>query len=363
MQAMNGSAFSLRSRSRIIGICMALALVAMAVTASGASAHKAKAPTAYVAIGDSISYGYTQQKFDENFPAEPPSAFETGPVNLLAKKLASKESKEGNALNIVNVACPGELTDGMIGTNPLLGGGPGPEYAPCGWHNVDGFERHVEYGGASQLEAAIGAVTNVSVPVKLVTINMGSNDELKSVGQCENPAYLAANGFAGGLDECLITEVGPGSHEYPGVGVFGHIIEGTGDVIGVLRAEGYTGPVGIFGFYNPQAIVLPGSDALQKGLNEAFEGYIAADAFGPGVYYANPFPVFNPQKGNAKEGAAVCKFTEFCNEFDKKFNLEKEVGHSVTAEEAAAYPIGDIHPSPAGAKKLANMMARALGII
>jgi lysophospholipase L1-like esterase len=337
---------------------MALVLIASALFASVASANTKTPPlkpTAYVAIGDSISFGYTEEKFDLNYPAESPSAFEHGFTNVVAAKLAKAEKAAGNGLNLVNLGCPGETSDGVIG-HAL--GNTEEEYDPCAYHNLDGFPLHVEFGGASELEAAIGAVSNPVVPVKAVTINIGSNDELASVHECENPTYLAENGYTGGLDECLVNEVGPGSHRYPGYGVFGHIITNVGTVIGVLRAYGYTGPIAILGFYNPQAELLPGSDALQKGFNETFEGYVAASAFGPGVTFANPFPLVNPQ--NKNEASHICKYTEECNAFDKKVGLEELVGHPVTATEAEGYPVGDIHPTPLGYEKIGKLVYAAL---
>jgi hypothetical protein len=355
MSATNGSAFSLRSRSGLIGCCMALVLLASALLASSASAAKTPLkPTAYVAIGDSLAFGYTQEKFDLNLPTENPSNFEGGYVNTAYAKLAKVEKGAGNGLNLINLGCPGETSDGVIG-HAL--GNPGAEYNPCAYHNLAGFPLHVAFGGASELEAAIGAVTNPSVPVTAVSINIGSNDELASVGKCENPTYLAENGFTGGLTECLVTEVGPGSHQYPGLGVFGHIITNIGTTIGALRAYGYTGPVVVLGFYNPQAELLPGSDGLQKGFNTTFEGYLAAKAFGPGVTYANPFPLVNPQ--NKNEQAHICLYTEECNAFDKKVNLEALVKHPVTATEAEGYPVGDIHMTPLGYEKVGKLVFQA----
>ncbi|HYB22145.1 MAG TPA: hypothetical protein VED41_00005, partial [Solirubrobacteraceae bacterium] len=86
---MNGAAASVR---RALGGGMALALLASAVFASGASAHKASGtPTAYVAFGDSISFGYKEETFDinqvvnktacekfEQSACEPASSFEPG---------------------------------------------------------------------------------------------------------------------------------------------------------------------------------------------------------------------------------------------------------------------------------------------
>jgi lysophospholipase L1-like esterase len=395
MPAMNGFAVSFR-KGRLIGCCMAAVLVVSALLASSASAAKAPlTPTKYVAMGDSISYGYSQQKFEENEAAgEPPSAFEGGFVNLLTKKLASLEKKSGNALTSINLSCPGEVSDGLIGENPALGGGGTKENgavsdaAPCAWHNVDGLPRHFEYGPVSQLEAAIGIVTAPETygATKYVTTQIGSNDELAVVAACETAKYNEERGFTGGLDECLVVEAGeegtrPSAAKekpyYEG-GLFHHIIANTGDEVGVLRHEGYTGLVGILGFYNPQAIVLPGSDAIQKKLNETFEYEVkptsegGAEAFGPGVVYADPFSKINPQKKTAVEQAAICKYTEYCNVKDKEANyvkyLESHYGfsHEQAEEykeahkaEAEAFPEGDIHPTEKGHKLFAKLLFEA----
>jgi lysophospholipase L1-like esterase len=374
MSATNGSAVSFR---RLIGCCMALALVASALLASSASAAKAPLkPTAYVALGDSISFGYKEETFDLNYPTESPAAFEPGFVGIVGKKLAAPEKKAGNSLTTVNLGCPGETSGGLIGNGPLgtaleeqrasKSEAPLKVSAPCAYHNVDGFTLKTEQGGASELEYAVGMLES-GVEIKAVTLNIGSNDELETVGKCENPSYDAEQGYTGGLFECITKEAGLEGHEYPG-GLFTHIITNVGTAIGVLRNYGYTGPVSVLGFYNPQAEILPGSDALQLKLNEAFEGEIGGGAFGPGVVYANPFPVFNPQKAKA-EKADICKFTEECNANDKKVNFEKYLegkGYShaeaeaiATPEASESYPEGDIHPTALGYKKLASLVLKA----
>jgi lysophospholipase L1-like esterase len=389
MPAMNGSAVSFRM-GRLIGCCLAAVLLVSALLASSASAKKAPlTPTNYVATGDSISYGYSQQKFEENeSTGENPAAFEGGFVNMLTKKLAALEKKAGNGLTGINLSCPGEVSDGLIGTNPSLGGngtsknGESSDAAPCLWHNAEGLPRHFEYGSVSQLEAAIGIVTGslgsgALGTTKYVTTQIGSNDELAVVAACETVKYNEERGFVNGLDECLTVEAGeegtrPGAPKeapYFVKGLFHHIIANTGDEIGVLRAEGYAGIVGILGFYNPQAIVLPGSDAIQKKLNETFEAEVkpksegGLEAFGPGVVYADPMSKINPQKKTATEQKEICKYTEYCNEHDKKANLAKAEGKSfeeVSAEEAAQYPVGDIHPTEAGHKLFTKLLYDAL---
>ncbi len=67
----------------------------------------------------------------------------------------------------------------------------------------------------------------------------------------------------------------------------------------------------LFGFYNPDALILPGSDALQEGgLNAAVEADILPHF--PNVTFANPFPVFNKGNKPAKEQASICRSTRKC---------------------------------------------------
>lgn len=383
MSATNGSTVSFR---RLVGCCMALALLVSAMLATTATSAFAKTelkPTAYVAIGDSLAFGYKEatfyanqavnksacEKFEQS-ACEPASSFEPGYVGDFAKKLASVEKKAGNALATINLGCPGETSGGVIGNGEL---GTGLEElrayksegalhvsAPCGYQNVDGFPLKTELGGASELEYAVGLLEH-GVNIKAVTINIGSNDELASVAECETPAYDAEQGFKSFV-ECLETEASEAGHQYPG-GLFTHILTNIGVDIGVLREYGYAGPVVVLGFYNPQALVLAGSDELQEALNAHLEGAVAGDAYGPGVTVANPFDKFNytPGKSAKDQQAHLEKFTEYFNPTDKKINLEKTVGHPVTEAEAALDPEGDIHPTAAGYKAMASLVWKAIG--
>jgi hypothetical protein len=374
MSAKNGSMRSFR----LLGCLMAVALLASALFASAASAKKAEPtnPTAYINLGDSVSYGYTNEKFVLNAPSEPPSAFEGGYPNLVVEKLAKKEAKLGNKLSLINLACPGETSKGLIGNGPiseaLLANAEKTHFtggeAPCGWHNSSGLPRHFEYGSISQLEAAVGLITG-GTQVKDVTLQIGSNDELHKLGECASPAYDEAHGFMSFI-ECVSVEAEKT--------LFPTILTNIGDTIGVLREAGYTGPISILGFYNPQAYLVPTSDVLQSKLNEAAEATIAAGSYGPGVTYANPFKKTNARgkksqteaEKTAIEKAAICTYTEECNKFDRKLNQEKKLGHSVSTEEEEAIEAeaaskgvfleGDIHPTPAGDALFAKLIGSAL---
>jgi lysophospholipase L1-like esterase len=360
MSAMNGSAVSPR---RALAVCMALALLVSGVLASSAFAKKAPAtPTAYVALGDSISFGYKQKTFIKNeeknaeacakheqAACEPPSSFEKGFVGDFGRALAKIEKGAGHKLSTINLGCPGETSGGLVGNGPLgsaIEAGREAKSepslklsAPCGYENVDGFSLKTPLGGASELEAAAGLLQE-GVHVTAVTINIGSNDELGSVRDCENPTYDKENGFTG-LLECIEVEVSPAGHLYPG-GVFAHIITNIGVTIGTLRAYGYTGPVVILGFYNPQAKLLPGSDTLQDALNGAVEKTVSEGTFGPGVGFAPIMSTFNPQTTAEAEEQAICTYTEECSKFD----------HRKTGE-------GDIHPTKAGYEVMAKAVQSA----
>jgi lysophospholipase L1-like esterase len=340
------------AKARLIGCCMAAVLMLSAVLAATASAKKPA--TTYLALGDSLAFGYTQQKFEENIPTENPEAFEEGYVNHLGKKLAALEKEAGNKLSTIDLGCPGEVTDGLIGHNEAFGGGPSAEFNPCAYHNVTGFPLHFEHGSSSQLEAAFGVVSANPSATKVVTINIGANDELKIVSLCENPAYLSEQGFET-LNECISTEAGENGRFYPG-GAFHHIIANTGQTIGVLRAAGYTGPVAIVGSYNPQTFILENSDLLQEVLNFFFEEAITEGKLGPGVVYANPFPIINPQENEALEHETICKYTEMCNAHDIAVNNKKQEEKGETPRNE-----GDIHPTPKGYKLIAKLLYKALG--
>lgn len=367
---------------RLLGCLMAVAMLASALFASVASAKKAEPtnPTAYINMGDSVSFGYTNEKFVLNFPAEPPSAFEGGYPNLAFAKLVKKEAKLNNKLSLINLACPGEASKGLIGNGPLaeaLIAKSGETHftegeAPCGWHNVNGFEQHFPFGSVSQLEAASGLVVaglkEEGPKITNVTLQIGSNDELHKLGECNNEAYRSAHGWTSFI-ECISQEATKT--------LFPSIINNLGLDVKVLREAGYTGPVAILGFYNPQALLPGGSgtDPLQKGLNEALEATIKGGGFGTGVAYANPFKKTNPQgkktetpeQKQAHEREAICLYTEECNVFDKKLNLEKEKGKAYSEEEVLAIEAaaktmlpGDIHPTKAGDELFAKLVGAAL---
>jgi len=363
MIAVARRAFHMGNRS--IGLALIPALVALGALALApvAGARKAHPISTYLALGDSISFGYSEQVFDENEPNDAPAYFEEGFTNAFAEDL-SRPWEAGRGLTLVNDACPGETSNGLIGENPALGGkastepaGHNPQglgdYHPCAYNNVDGLPLHnsLSVGGQSisQLQDALSILKegHPAHSVRAITLNIGSNDELAAIKQCEDEVteeftktgkskYGASPAAAGAACIAVTSEKVTAPH----------ILANIGDILGVLDSTApggghYTGPIVLVGFYNPDALILPGSDALQEGLNAAIEAELLPHF--PNVTFANPFPVFNRGKQPAREQESICTYTEMCNPDDPGGSSDD----------------GDIHPSPLGYEVLGRLVNQA----
>lgn len=363
LSATNGSADSLRCRGRLIGLCAALALLVGLVFSAAASAET----TNYIATGDSISYGYTQEVFNVNFPNEAPAFFEEGFDHFFTQKL-SLATEVGKGVIDINTACPGETSNGFIGENTAIGGEASTEpnggeevfnarhesegkiqgegdWHPCAYHTLNGLPLHDSLGAHSQLEEVLSILKegHEAHPVRAITLNIGSNDELAAVAKCKHEVTVefeetGKSKYGATPEAAVATCLGAGSKH-----TFEHILKNIGDILGVIDSTApggghYTHAIVLLGFYNPDSFVLPGSDVLQAALNEAIEKEILPHF--PNVTFANPFPVFNKDafhEGNAKaeaiEQAALCKLTEMCNP-----NVQVAGGKPAGKD-------GDIHPS------------------
>jgi lysophospholipase L1-like esterase len=361
---MNGDAVPYRGRGRLIGCCIALTLALSALVFAPVAANAETPPTTtYLALGDSISYGYTQEKFSVNYPNEAPSYFEGGVANTFAKFLGGKE-EVGKGLVIVNNACPGETSNGLIGEKEAIGGKPSTEprpsknegsYHPCDYRLLSGLPLHNSLAGTSQLEDALSILKegNPAHPVKAITLNIGANDELAAIAKCEKEVteeYTNEGKSKWGASPTqAVTQCIGGTALNV---TFPHILKNIGSILGVITSKNpggghYTGPIILMGFYNPDAIVLPGSDALQDGFNNAIEKNILP-AF-PNVTFANPFPIFNKGAKPSQEQVAICKYTEMCNP-------NVQVGAGKDPNSPLFGKDGDIHPSPTGAALLGKLV-------
>jgi len=392
-----------RSRARVIGYAIAFALALSALVLALASSARAAEPPhkTYLASGTSVTFGYSQELFNENFPTENPEAFEAalasgydteggrgvpGQPNGVALDyfhiLQANQSSSSTWTRMINDGCPGETSGSYIGngrTGKILEAaikGTHTE-APCAYHNVGNFELHHPYKGGkrfrpevgeSQLENVLETIAKENTshatqhPVQIMTLDLGANDLLAAVKKCEKEVGEGRWSGASGeppITECEIVSL-------PAVisalatnvsAVLFAIRDGASLCYGECGPEehgvNYRGPILFGGFYNPFGSVItpgveinPGSNFLDFVVNIVMKG--AVEKFG--ACYANPQSspanhahAFNPIINGEPlpEPGRLQTWTNMAN-----------TTFAVNGNKAANGP--DIHPTPVGYQVLAE---------
>jgi hypothetical protein len=341
-----------------------------------------------LALGDSVSFGYSQEMFNEFFPKESPPKFETelgegtygfiepagrpnGFVVDYNNKQIEKQTETSVWKKAINNGCPGETSDSFIGNGPVgtaleaILGTTGE--APCAYHNVNGLRLHHEYASASQsqLENALEVLAKENPsgkhnhPVVTISVQIGSNDLLREVHRCEAQVKEEFETTGKSIFGATPEEAVKGCLEANAGKVFQHILKNVAGILFALRngslfgSVNYTGKIIVGGYYNPYGAVftpgvelLPSSNTLEAILN-FFEGKLTKEF---GGCYANPQPRFNPlfEGKPAEEPARLQAFTNMANfTFAKEGNKEKNGP--------------DIHPTPLGYEELANINLAVCG--
>jgi lysophospholipase L1-like esterase len=226
--------------------------------------------TSYLALGDSLAFGYSQARFKEHEGDENPAYFETGYVNDFGDVLRLFDPR----LQIVNDGCPGETTESFI-------------EGPCAYQLA--YPLHHPYAAgpdSSQLTDALGYLHEHPNAVNPITIDIGANDALGLIeGTCK-------------LELACILAGAPA--------LFAHVGTNLGVILADLRAAAPQAQIIVLGLYNPFGETLPGGDALTAKLNEV----LAGDAAAVGARFADPLPVFNPP--GALEAPTICLLTNMC---------------------------------------------------
>jgi lysophospholipase L1-like esterase len=312
------SAFN-RAGARLLVYVAALVALAALVFAPAAGA-KTTANTTYLALGDSLAYGYHQAQFQEELKTKgfvEAANFNDGYVNDFGAALKLLNPK----LKTINDGCPGETTETMI-----HGSGAGPEYCaggPTGTPFPKAFLHH-PYAG-TQLEDALAIAKEPGVGT--ITLDIGANDILQFLGAtCGFPTTFTCTQ---GQIEAEI----------------GHVTANVGYILAQLRAAAPKAKIIFVSQYNPYPTVLQPAgtgDATVEALNGAIKAVAATD----GVSFANTARVINfsgthggPESGDIR---TVCAFTAMCP--GGVFN--------------PASPSADIHPTKLGYAA----MAAAVGV-
>jgi lysophospholipase L1-like esterase len=298
-------------RSRLVAACVALVVVAGAgalAPAAGAST----VGTTYLALGDSLAYGFHQAQFEAEYPYIWPASFDDGYVNDFYARLRYVNPY----LRLINDGCPGE------GTETMIHGSGVKEY--CGGEDASPWPYvwlHHRYATSTQLSDAL-AILHANRYVSPITLDIGANDVIKFLSaQCGFPT----------TDSCT---------EEQFKAEFTHIAENVGYILGQLRGAAPKAQMILVGLYNAYpGYPSPGGDRLIAGLNQALE-QVAASV--PGTSFANPEPQFNPSivtgGPETEDYPTICKYTAMC----PKGTFEP------------TNPKADIHPTDRGYEVIAS---------
>jgi lysophospholipase L1-like esterase len=165
-----------------------------AAAATGPSAAGRSAAETYLALGDSIGFGYRPRESDATYAD---AGDFTGYPELIGADLG---------LRVLNAACPGETTASFLDvTAPSNGceGGPG---SGSGYRTS--FPLHVEYDSADQSQLDYAVSTLQGTPgVALVTLQLGANDgflcQARTTDQCASEVAGVAATVQANLDTAL----------------------------------------------------------------------------------------------------------------------------------------------------------------
>jgi len=223
----------------------------------------------YLALGDSIAYGYQPTKK----PGARPAAFETGYVDVFAARLRKLSPK----IQLVNYGCPGESTA------TFTGGG-------CS-ASADGFKLHDAFRG-SQLRAALSFLRSHRGQVSPVTLTLWGNDWLPVV-----------------LDECKNDVACIRAHAPARIASFRARLT---SILRQLRAAAPSAEIIVTGAWDLEPEQLEQLARVYRSLDAS----IARAASAAGARVAEALPVFNPRGSTRLQTARLCTLTFICSKGD-----------------------------------------------
>jgi lysophospholipase L1-like esterase len=259
-------------RYLVRGGCAVLAMLGLVPTAAAAAPCPGPVfdppKRYYLALGDSIGYGFQTHKALAGLG---PEAFDTGYVDLFADRLRDVRPR----VTVVNYSCPGESTTSFR--------------VSCVWKDT-GHRLHDDYSGA-QLDAALAFLRAHPGQVSPITLSLNGNDITAFVQACAFDL------------QCILREAPAAVARYAAR---------MGAILTQLRAAAPSAEIIVVGAYDPNVGAFAVADPLFTSVNAAQSSAAAAAR----ARFADPFPAFNPQGDEAAETAAICALTLICTRND-----------------------------------------------
>jgi lysophospholipase L1-like esterase len=227
----------------------------------------------YLALGDSITYGYQAFKAQANLP---PSAYDTGYVDAFATRLRQIRPN----ITVVNYGCPGESTDSFVN-------------GPCPW-TAAGHQLHSPFSG-TQLQAATEFLHAHRGRVNPITITLFGNDL---------PILLNPCTAAGQIDLTCVQANAPA--------FIAGFAERLSCILHQLRSAAPDAEIIVTGPWDPYITMLAFVDPLYQAVNKAISEAAEANR----SRLADPFPIFNPQGDLTAEVQTLCRLSLLCTQND-----------------------------------------------
>lgn len=266
-------------RFRPIAIIVAVVGLLGGTISVGASSERFNPPKDYyLALGDSLAYGFQEAKFLSELPNVDASTFNTGYVDDFGAMLRTVDP----AVQTVNLGCPGETTASY--------------FTACQFSAVGHFPLHDPYGG-SQEAAALAFLHAHPGQVSPITLDNGAND-VTPCNSLPDPTI------------CFLTSIAA-------VGA------NLDKALGELRAAAPNAEIIVMEYYDPFAFGQPSSIAITTLLNQA----IATAAARHGARLADALTPFNL---TPPEPATLCGLGPFCPLTDVHPN---DTGYGVIAQQ------------------------------
>lgn len=246
-----------RARIKVCAVVLTMAAAAATTLLLVAGSSQAASGHPYLALGDSVPFGYITQ-----------AGFEYGN----ADNFVGYPSYVGDALglNTVNAACPGEATSGFVSAGGADNG--------CRPYKAN-LPLHVAYN-STQLDFATAFLT-AHPNTRLVTIGLGANDAFLLENACAgSPTCISA-----GLPAVLAT-----------------VSANIDAILGDLHATHFHGVLMVVNYYSLDYSDSAGT-ALTQLLNQAITSHAQAD----GAVVADVFTAFRQAASTSFAGGQTCK--------------------------------------------------------
>src|SRR5215207_319763 len=236
----------------------------------------------YLALGDSLAFGFQFDIFNQHYPSVPPELFVHGYVDDFSQMLQLIRPD----IQTINYGCVGETTDTFIHGGCL--------------YTIQEFELHDGYSG-SQLDAAITFLRSHPGQVSPITFNLGGND-LKTLSD------LCGYDFS--------------CYERQSPIVLDQITENLDEILTALRAAAPNSEMITFTNYNVAFRIEP----RFLELTDAFNAVVKTTAAAHGVRVTDVFATFN----GPPQPETICRLTFVCTSGDSH---PSDTGYQVIAEQ------------------------------